>query len=92
MILFLSNKDDYDEEINNLKNAIREYANRIDFRAAVVYDIQLIKQYRQKTPWFGPDQSYSSIILKRYDDNVSYMTNIGPSIFNNNFMKNWISK
>ena len=43
------------EEIDNLKNSVREYSNRIEFRVAVVYDINLIKQYRQKTIWFGTD-------------------------------------
>ena len=68
VIAFISDKEDYQEELKNLKLAARYSAQRSELRVGVVYNKIVIKKYKSKygTTWF-PDVSLTTIILKRHD-------------------------
>lgn len=67
-IAFIFDKEDYPDEIKNLKESGRYSARRDEMRLAMVTDKKLIKKYKAKygSSWF-PDSSYTTVILKRYD-------------------------
>lgn len=70
---FLFDTDEYSEELKNLKNAGRLSAKREELRIGLVTDKKLIKKYKAKygSTWF-PEVTYSTIILKRYDGQITH--------------------
>lgn len=68
MIAFISEKEDYEEELNGIAAAARVSARREELRVAVIYDKKTIKKYKQRygSTWF-PEVSYDTLVLKRYD-------------------------
>ena len=73
-IAFIFDKEDYPDEIKNLKESGRFSAKRDEMRLAMVTDKKIIKMYKAKygTSWF-PDSSYTTVILKRYDGQVFHL-------------------
>jgi hypothetical protein len=67
-VAFIYEKDEFKEELKNLRFAGRFSVKREELRIGVVYDKKLIKKYKGKygSTWF-PEVSYSTLILKRYD-------------------------
>lgn len=72
VIAFIYNKEDYEGELKAVQAAARFSARRIGLRFALVTDVHIIKKYRETTSWF-PSEAYSTIILKRYDGEISHL-------------------
>ncbi len=68
VIAFIYDKEDYPDEVKNLRLTGRLSAKRDELRIGLVTDKKIIKKYKAKygTQWF-PDASYSTVVLKRYD-------------------------
>lgn len=69
VVAFISDKDDYKQELKYLQHAARYSVKREELRIGVVYDNKIIKKYKNKygNLWF-PGGSLTSLILKRYDE------------------------
>jgi len=82
-VAFIYDKEDYVEELRNLKYAGRFSAKREELRIGVVYDKKIIKKYKAKygSTWFS-DVTYTTLIVKRYDEQVFFFDYINgnPSI------------
>mgnify|MGYP006893274618 CR=1 FL=1 len=63
-------KNDYDEELNAIKMAGRYLANRLDLRIALMADKKVIKKLKRDSSWFENSSSFTSLVLKRYDDTI----------------------
>ena len=68
VIAFVYDKDDFTDELKNLRSTGRMSAKRDELRIGIVTDKKLIKKYKANygTLWF-PEGAYSSLLLKRYD-------------------------
>lgn len=68
VLIFTFDKDDFSDELNNLKDSGKVSSHRSELRIGMVTDKKLIKKYKVKygTLWF-PEGSYNSVVLKRYD-------------------------
>ena len=64
-------KDDYDEEIKAIKDAGRFLASRRDLRIALLTDKKLIKKFKKEnSTFFESTESFTSLIVKRYDSKI----------------------
>ncbi len=52
IIAFVYEPEDYDEEIDKLKQAVRLSAKRLDLRMGICSDKKTIKKLKQTTSWF----------------------------------------
>lgn len=68
VIAFIYDKQDYIDELKNLRLTGRFSAKRDELRIGLVTDKKIIKKYKAKygTLWF-PEGTYSTVVLKRYD-------------------------
>jgi hypothetical protein len=73
VIAFVYDKEDFVDELKNLRQTAKFSAKRDDLRVSMVTDKKLIKKYKANygTLWF-PEGAYSSIVLKRYDGRTFY--------------------
>ncbi|CDW90844.1 UNKNOWN [Stylonychia lemnae] len=78
VIAFIYDKEDYTDELKNLRQTGRFSAKRDELRIALVPDKKIIKKYKAKygTLWF-PEGTYSTIMLKRYDGQTFYSDLLG---------------
>lgn len=69
VLVIIYDKQDYDEELKDIKNAARFLANRDEVRLAILNDAKIIKKLKKETSWFSRS-SFNSFIVKRYDEKV----------------------
>ena len=71
VLAFLFDKEDFTDELTNLRQTAKYSAKRDELRIAMVTDKKLIRKYKANhgTLWF-PEGAYSTIILKRYDGRI----------------------
>lgn len=74
VIAFIYDKDDFPDELKQLRQAGRYSAKRDELRMGIVTDKKIIKKYKAKygTSWF-PDATYSTLVLKRYDGQTYFI-------------------
>lgn len=70
VVAFIFEKDEFKEELKNLRAASRYSGRRFDLRMGVVYDKKIIKKYKAKHGNWFPEVTYSTIILKRHDGQI----------------------
>lgn len=90
VVSFFYDKDEYKQEIKNLRESARYLSSRENLRIGIVDDKKLIKRLKLKygVKWFDPI-SMSSVVLKRYDG--EYLTYDITSEHEVNF-HHWINK
>lgn len=71
-LLLIFNKDDYDQEIDFLKEAARNSARRESLRFGIVSDPSIVRLYKKKygEHWFGDSVQFNGFIVKRYDGTI----------------------
>lgn len=68
MVCFFYDKDEYKDEIKNLKKAARGLAHRGNLRIGLVTDSNMIKRLKKRhSVRYFPELGYSSCALRRYD-------------------------
>ena len=67
MLVILFEKDDYDEELKDIRQASKYLSNREEVRIGLLSDKKLIKRYKKETSWFESSAAFNSFIVKRYD-------------------------
>ena len=89
VLILVYNKGDYDEELDGLRNDARRSALMLNFRVGLVSDPKLVKRLKRETSWFK-DASMNTMILKRYDDEITSLDLLG--IANIGSAYNWMWK
>mmetsp|Transcript_16561 Transcript_16561/g.28176 ORF Transcript_16561/g.28176 Transcript_16561/m.28176 type:complete len:297 (+) Transcript_16561:287-1177(+) len=89
VIAFFYSKQDYDEELNAVRDVARRLARREQFRIALVSDPEIIKSLREKTSWFH-DNSPNALVLKRYDGEEFNIDTIEVNVVSNAYA--WVVK
>jgi len=68
LVCFFYDKDEFKEEIKNLKQGARKLSGRSSLRVAMVTNSKLVKQLKKEmSVKYFPDLSLSSCVLKRFD-------------------------
>lgn len=70
VLVLVFDKNDYDEDINEIKAGIRYLSNRPELRAGLVTDKKMLKKLKKETSWFENESSFTSLVVKRYDGNI----------------------
>ena len=70
VIIFVFEPEDFDEELNAIRDFARKSANRIELRIGLVTDKKMIKKYKKTTSWFEEDASHNTIVMKRHDGEI----------------------
>jgi len=70
VLVLIFDKNDYDEELNDIRAGIRFISNRVDLRAGLVTDKKVLKKIKKETNWFENESSFTSLVVKRYDGNI----------------------
>lgn len=85
VLVIVYEKNDYDEELKDIKQAARFLANREEIRIGLLFDQKLVRKYKKETSWFENSASFNSFILKRYDGEIFVTDMINNQVFKTMF-------
>ena len=69
VLVFMFDKDEYQNEMKLIREAGRLLSQRVSIRLGLVTDHKLIRQYKAKKgrSWFNDDVQLSTIVVQRFD-------------------------